>query len=103
MQKMLALALKDLKILFRVKPALFFTVGWPLMIAVLFGSIFGGGGGGGKITKMPIAVVDEDHTATSQAFVQQLAKKDAVDVVEATREEATSLVRRGKRTAAVIL
>jgi len=41
MQKMFALAMKDLKILFRVKSALFFTVAWPLVIAILFGSIFG--------------------------------------------------------------
>jgi ABC-2 type transport system permease protein len=102
MQKMFALAMKDLKILFRVKPALFFTVAWPLIIAVLFGSIFGGGGGG-EARKMPIVVVDEDHTAGAQAFVNDLTRKKALDVLPASREEATSLVRRGKRSAAVIL
>jgi ABC-2 type transport system permease protein len=103
MQKMLALALKDLKILFRVKPALFFTVGWPLVIAILFGSIFGGGGGGGRVNKMPIAVVDEDNTAQSKEFVQQLQEREALDVIVLPRDEATSLVRRGKRSAAVVL
>jgi ABC-2 type transport system permease protein len=103
MQKMLALALKDLKILFRVKPALFFTVGWPLVIAILFGSIFGGGGGGERVNKMPIAVVDEDNTAQSQAFVKQLQAREALDVAVLPRAEATSLVQRGKRSAAVVL
>jgi len=102
MQKMFALALKDLKVLFRVKPALFFTVGWPLMIAVLFGAIFGGGGGA-RANKMPIVVVDEDRTEQSQAFARQLRGREALDVIEAPREEATQLVRRGKRSAAVVL
>src|SRR5262249_23362663 len=102
MQKMLALALKDLKILFRVKPALFFTVGWPLVIAILFGAIFGGGGGA-KASKMPIVVVDEDRTEQSQAFVRQLQSHEAFDAITAPRDEATSLVRRGKRRAAVVL
>jgi ABC-2 type transport system permease protein len=101
MQKMFALALKDLKILFRVKPALFFTVAWPLAIAILFGTIFGGGGG--RTNKLPIVVVDEDHSGPSQEFVKQLTERDALDVVQGTREEATGLVRRGKRSAAVIL
>jgi ABC-2 type transport system permease protein len=101
MQKMFALAMKDLKILFRVKPALFFSVGWPLVIAVLFGSIFGGGGGGSN--KLPVALVDEDHTSQSEAFAKQLQGRDSLDVVLATRAEATGLVRRGKRNAAVIL
>jgi ABC-2 type transport system permease protein len=102
MQKMFALALKDLKILFRVKPALFFTVAWPLTIAILFGTIFGGGGGG-RTNKIPIVVVDEDRSGPSQEFVQQLAGRESLDVVQATRDEATALVRRGKRSAAVIL
>lgn len=103
MQKMFALAMKDLKILFRVKPALFFTVAWPLIIAVLFGSIFGGGGGSGEARKMPIVVVDNDHSEGSQGFVKELSQKKALDVLPASLEEATSLVRRGKRSAAVIL
>jgi ABC-2 type transport system permease protein len=102
MRQMFALAMKDLKILFRVKPALFFTVGWPLTIAILFGSIFGGGGGG-RPNKLPIAVVDEDRSAQSQAFVRQLASRDSLDVMDVSREEAAQLVRRGKRSAAVIL
>jgi ABC-2 type transport system permease protein len=103
MRQMFALAAKDLKILFRVKPALFFTIGWPIVIAVLFGAIFGGGGGGGKLNKLPIAVVDEDNSEQSRAFAQQLAARDSLDVLPANRTEATDLVRRGKRTAAVLL
>jgi aspartokinase len=39
---LLAIALKDLKLLFRVKAAWFFTLCWPLIVAVIFGSLFGG-------------------------------------------------------------
>ncbi len=101
MREMFALAAKDLKVLFRVKPALFFTVGWPITIAVLFGAIFGGGGG--KITRLPIAVVDEDQTEQSRAFVAQLSSREGMDAVQVDRNEASGLVQRGKRTAAVVL
>jgi ABC-2 type transport system permease protein len=102
MRQIFALAAKDLKILFRVKPALFFTVAWPLLIAILFGAIFGGRGGG-AVNKLPIVLVDEDRTEQSQAFVQQLQRRDSLDAVQATRADATDLVRRGKRMAAVIV
>ena len=99
MSPVLALALKDLKLLVRVRSALFFTVGWPLIIAIFFGMLFGGSGQ--SAPPLRIAVVDEDGTPESKAFADGLAAKKGFDVVRAPRAEAADLVRRGQRVAAV--
>lgn len=109
--------MKDLRLLVRDKAAAFFTFGFPLFIAILFGVIFGGGGGSGK---MRIAVVDEDGGAAAKAFVQDLQSDAALNVlaehasaeggkgadaasVPYTRAEGERLVRRGEVRAAVII
>ena len=52
----LALAGKDLRLLSRNRATLFFALGWPVLMALFFGYVFGGGGEKGRI---PVVVVDE--------------------------------------------
>jgi ABC-2 type transport system permease protein len=99
MAAVLAIALKDLKVLFRVKAAFFFTMVWPLLVAVIFGSLFGGGGRGPS--RLAIAITDEDQTAASKAFVDGLATREGFDVLRASAAEARDLVRRGRRVGAI--
>ena len=101
MAAVLAIALKDLKLLFRVKAAFFFTMVWPLLVAVIFGSLFGGGGRGPA--RLAIAVTDDDQTAASKAFVDGLAARDGFDVLRTSDVEARDLVRRGSRVGAVLI
>ena len=97
----LAMARKDLTLLTRNRGALFFTFGWPVIMALAFGTIFGGMGG--ERGRIPVAVVDEDGTPESARLVERLRATEGLEVAAATREEAERLVRTGKRTAAVIL
>ncbi len=99
MAAVLAIALKDLKVLFRVKAAFFFTMVWPLLVAVIFGSLFGGGGRGPS--RLAIAITDEDQTPASKAFVDGLAAREGFDVLRTNDLEARDLVRRGRRVGAV--
>jgi ABC-2 type transport system permease protein len=99
MAAVLAIALKDLKLLFRVRAAWFFTLCWPLIVAVIFGSLFGGGGRGPS--RLFVAIADEDRTPASAAFVDALAKREGFDVLRTSAAEATDLVRRGRRVGAV--
>jgi ABC-2 type transport system permease protein len=99
MSAVLAIARKDLTLLFRVKAAWFFTLAWPLIVAMIFGSLFGGGNRGPS--RMFIAIADEDRTPASQAFVDALAKREGFDVLRTSAAEATDLVRRGRRVGAV--
>jgi ABC-2 type transport system permease protein len=97
----LALALKDLRLLLRVKAGLFFTFVWPILVAVGFGAILGGEPG--QRSAIGITVADEDQTSASRAFVEALSKGGELEVRQATRAEALDEVRRGRRTAAIVL
>lgn len=100
MRPVLTLALKDLKVLFRVRSALFFAIGWPICMAILFGLMFGGSG---QPRKLPVVVVDEDGTAMSGEFVEKMVTREGMEVSRADRATATDLVRHGRRAAAVIV
>ena len=101
MREIFAMAVKDLRLLFRDKAGFFFTLFFPLIVAVMFGTIFGGGGG--SQSAISILVVDEDGTKGSQLFITALDSATEVRIQKSTREEATELVRRGKRVAFVVL
>ncbi len=95
-----ALAAKDLRLLSRNRATLFFALGWPILMALFFGYVFGGGGEKGRI---PVVVVDEDGTSEAARLVSRLQAESGLQISSATREEATRLVRQGKRSAAVIV
>lgn len=101
MRAVLALALKDLHVLARVRSAVFFTYLWPFLVAIMFGVIFAGPGRGSS--RIGIAVCDEDRTPASEDFIARLQESGNLDILRAEREEAAALVRRGSRTAAVVL
>ena len=96
----LALAGKDLRLLSRNRATLFFALAWPVLMALFFGYVFGGGGEKGRI---PVVVVDEDRTAESARLVERLIATAGLQISTASHEEATRLVRQGKRSAAVIV
>ena len=95
----LAVAGKDLRLLLRNRAALFFTLGWPVITAVLFGLVFSGGGS----SKLRIAVSDLDQTPASQEFAQKLIAMDELEADVQEVDAARQLVRTGKRTAAVVI
>ena len=100
MGKIVAMAFKDLRLLLRDKAGFFFTFFFPLIIAILFGTIFGGGGGTNAI---PIVLVDEDASVGSRAFVDTLVASPELAIRLGSRQEAIDLVRRGKMMAYVVL
>jgi ABC-2 type transport system permease protein len=102
MREIIALAVKDSKLLVRDKTGFFFVIFFPLLMAVFFGSIFGGSGGG-QSSSIPILVVDEDMSEESRAFIGRLDDGGELEVLPATREEAVDQVRRGKVSAYIAL
>lgn len=102
MHEILALAAKDLRLLVRNRGALFFTAVWPLLVALLFGAIFSGNAGE-AMGNIRIALVDEDQTPESRSFATRLARANGLVTTAATREEARTLVRQGKRQAYVLI
>jgi ABC-2 type transport system permease protein len=101
MRAIYALGMKDLKLLFRKKGALFFSLVWPLLVAIMFGFIFGGSGP--RPMRLGVAMADDDRTASSQAFVTEFSSRAGVDAVRMTRQQALDEVRLGRRVAALVL
>jgi ABC-2 type transport system permease protein len=99
MSRMIALALKDLRILFRNKGRIFFTFIWPIVVTVLFGLAFGGGND--PQSKPRLAIVDEDNTDGSRAFITSL--EDSFELTPMHRGDAENAVRRGERTGYLVL
>jgi ABC-2 type transport system permease protein len=101
MRAVFAIALKDLRILSRQKPALFWTLGFPLLMALFFGAIFSGGSSGRS--PMPVAVADLDSSDYSRRLIRELGKSDALHLSMAPLDSARLLVRQGKLVAYVAL
>ena len=101
MTAIIALAIKDLRLLIRDKVGFSFTVFFPLLYAVFFGAIFSSPGV--SATGMRIVVVDEDGTEGSKKFIRDLDESPELDVDVADRQTATDQVRRGRRVGYVVL
>jgi ABC-2 type transport system permease protein len=71
MRAVLALALKDLRLLTRHRGDFFFVAAWPIVLAVLFGVIFAAPPEGRS--PLGVALVDEDGSDGSRAFAARLA------------------------------
>lgn len=103
MGPILAIALKDLRLLLRDRAALFFSTGFPLVYAIFFGSIFSGAGSK-PASGIAIAVVDTDHSQGSRDFIADLEASDSFSVAPFdTREAAQESVRKGRHTAMIVV
>lgn len=101
MNKIVAMAAKDIHILFRDKLGFFFTVFFPLMMAIFFGAMFAGLSRGPA--NIPIALVDQDRTSASERFIERLGQASGLAVEQIPREEALEQVRRGRTAVMVTL
>ena len=99
MRAMLAIAGKDLLQLSRDRGALFWVIAFPLVVSVLFGSIFGDEYSGSRPIK--IVVVDEDGSEASAYMVKRLEESPSLKVLSKSREDATEAVRKGDLAAYV--
>ena len=93
-------AQKDWLLLSRDKMSLFFTLVFPLLMAVFFGTAFSGGG---DTAEIPVAVVDQDNSRESLRWIAMLDAHDALAVHRLPEHQARSQVRRGKLAAMVIV
>lgn len=101
MRSIIALAIKDLRILLRVRSGLFFTFVWPVVVAVLFGFVFSAQSQGPPV--MRVVIVDEDNTEASRAYVAKLESSGDFVVDRASRADAEAMVRRAQRSAFVVI
>jgi ABC-2 type transport system permease protein len=116
-----AIAAKDLRLLMRDWASVFFTLVFPLMVALFFGFVFGGGGdGGGGGGKMDVALVNEDGGPASKGFADDIASDESLnalrgrgpdgkatanspDMTPFIRVDGEALVRKGNVAACIII
>ena len=76
MRTVLAMAMKDLRLMSRDWLGLFFIVGFPILMGIFFGSMYGGVGGSGSAS-LRVAVVDEDRIQSVQGSSSPIFKTPA--------------------------
>ena len=76
MSRVIALVRKDLKLYLADRKALMITFLVPIGIASFFGMIFGGGSGNANNPpkKVPLLVVDNDHSPLTAKIVENIGK-----------------------------
>jgi len=97
-----ALIRNDLRIFATDRRAMIIGVLVPILIAAFFGYVFGGNGNA-ESAKIPIAVVDEDHSDVSRAIIADLGQESLVSMQMLDRSQAQRLVRAGKIQVAAVL
>ena len=97
-----ALVRNDLRLYRTDRRALVVGILVPILIAAFFGYVFGGNGNV-ESGKIPIVVVDEDHSDVSRAIIADLGEESLVTVQELDRLQAQRLVRAGKIEVAAVM
>ena len=101
MKALLALLRADLILYFSNRRALAISFAAPVLIAAFFGSVLGGDGTR-RPARVPVAVVDLDHSALVGRIVASMKKDDSFDVRELALDAAIPQVRAGKLRAAIV-
>lgn len=102
MNSILAIAVKDIRLLLRDRLAAFFVLAFPLLMGLFFGLIMGPSSSSSK-AKMKLAVVDLDQSKYSKLFVESLQKNENLIIEPADQEDARSSVQTGKRIGMLIV
>lgn len=101
MSEVIFMALKDIRLLTRDRAGLFFILGFPFIYAMLIGSMFSTAVKGDA--RFNVAVVDEDATGGSRAYIGELTALPQLEVAVVDRAEAQRRLRRGNVAAFVVL
>ncbi|MGQ0676690.1 MAG: ABC transporter permease [Rhodospirillales bacterium] len=102
MGAVVTLAAKDLALLWRDRAALFWVFLFPVAVAVLFGTMFGGGAKG--TAALPLMALDRDNTLASRAFLKTIEKSPAVKLqIALDEDDGAAAVRRGQVVGLLIL
>jgi ABC-2 type transport system permease protein len=109
MKKLLNIALKDLRIMFRDPSALVWMLVMPIALTLVMAFAFGrltGGGQAAGLSNVPVIIVDLDHGQLSQLIVQTLESKelgDLITTIHSTDEAAARKVVEEDKVAAAII
>jgi ABC-2 type transport system permease protein len=102
MTAFLALVRKDLILFLSDRRALLVNLALPIVIASFFGYLFGGSGPA-KTSPIPVALVQQDSSATGAAIAAGLKADQTLALEAMSLEEARRQVQKGARKAAIVI
>jgi ABC-2 type transport system permease protein len=97
-----ALVRNDIRLYLSDRRSVMVGVLVPILIAAFFGYIFGGTGRSEDQGKIPIAIVDEDHSTVSRGIAADLTADPLLQVSALDRAAAREQVKSGKQSAAAV-
>jgi ABC-2 type transport system permease protein len=94
-------AVINTKRFFRDKLAIFFTIAFPLIFLIIFGSLFGDN----TSVSFKVALINQSSSPAATAFVEQAVAADIlkIDTTVQTQEEATKKMQRSELDATIVL
>ncbi len=98
MTALLGLTLANIKSFTRDRSALFWTLAFPLIFVVLFGSIFSGGS-----NQRTIGFADLDQTAASAQLQAAFAGIDGVTLLDGTSDDLLARMRKGEVSTVIVV
>jgi ABC-2 type transport system permease protein len=98
----LSLFRKDLRLFFHDRRAVLMSFAAPILIGSFFGFLFSGSAQG-DAAKVPVALVDLDHSEVSKKLGAALAGEKGLQIDPLSLEIARERVRKGKATVAIVL
>ncbi len=98
-----ALVRKDIQLFLVDRRALLMSFAVPMAIGSFFGYVLGGQGNRADASRIPVLVIDEDHSAVSREIMSRLQGQKALEVRSSGLEPARAAVRKGTATAAVVI
>jgi ABC-2 type transport system permease protein len=99
MRPLIQLTLANARSFVRDRATIFWTLAFPLIFVVLFGSIFSGGGPGTRT----IGWADEDQSARSGELRAAFAAQGNVELVDGSPDDVLSQMREGTVDAAIVV
>jgi ABC-2 type transport system permease protein len=98
MRGFLPLTIANIKSFYRNRAALFWTLAFPVIFIVLFGSIFSGGN-----QTFPLALVDEDRSEVSAQLVAGFDNVSILEAEQVDRAEALAHMQSGEFAGVLII
>jgi ABC-2 type transport system permease protein len=99
MSALRALTIANVRSFLRDRAALFWTLAFPIVFILLFGTIFSGGGD----TKLKVAWVDQDATSASAQLRSTFASVDLLQLKDQPLDEALAAMKRGDLDAVLVV
>src|SRR3954454_13398505 len=92
------LTIANVKSYYRDRAALFWTIAFPVIFVILFGSIFSGGP-----TKFSVGWVDQDQSSASAHLRAGFAAVSLLELSDASQADALAQMQDGKLDAVIVV